>query len=284
VVAEKLQLAAAKSRKVKDLWHGLVRNYAHDLGLVNGERNYTPFVLLGRSRIGSNLLRSYLNMHSQIVAFGEIFRHTGVIGWDFSLYPQTKAMRQLITTDPVRFTETQVYGRFPNHIRAVGFKLFYYHAHDASGEAVWRYLHDHKEIKIIHLTRSNMLRTFISRENAKTSNVWKRNGSQPVDEARRPIHLNYAECLQEFVNTRAWEEKYDAYFADHDKLNITYEALVAQAQAELERLQEFLGVDYEVVHTETRKQSNRRLVEAIANYQEVKAQFAGTPWSDFFEE
>lgn len=284
VVSEKLLRVAYKTRKVKDLWHGLLHNYAHDLGLMQQQASYTRFIILGRSRVGSNLLRSFLNSHSQIVVFGEIFRRMGNIGWDFSYYPRSKSMLKLMQEDPVSFLETKVYGRFPRHIGAVGFKIFYYHAHDAAAEPVWSYLREHKEVKVVHLRRRNILRTYISREKAMSSNVWKETGSTSKNGSGGPMHLNYADCLREFTTTRHWEEEYDAFFADHAKLNLDYETLAEQPNKELKRIQEFLGVEHEPLRAETRKQAGRRLVDTVENYHELKAQFAGTPWSEFFED
>jgi LPS sulfotransferase NodH len=284
VLTQKLQRSAHKVRKIRDLWHGLLFNYTQSLKWVDAKRSYSPFIILCRSRVGSNLLRSYLNTHSQIVVFGEVFRHPGKIGWDFSGYPQTKSMLQLMKADPARFVETQIYGCFPKHIAAVGFKLFYYHAQDAAAESVWNYLRTHTEIKVVHLKRRNILRTHLSRENAKMSHVWTSKSLPTATGAREPLHLNYTDCLQEFTTTRQWEEHFDAFFASHQKLDLYYETLAEQAGAELRRVQEFLGVKYENLCAETRKQSSRRLVDAIENYHELKAQFAGTPWISFFED
>jgi LPS sulfotransferase NodH len=284
VLSQELQRTTSKVRKLQVLWHGLLRSYAHSLGLVDGERRYSPFIILCRSRVGSNLLRSYLNTHSRIVVFGEIFRHPGEIGWDFSFYPQTRAMLRLLQADPARFVERQVYGCFPQQIAAVGFKIFYYHAREAAAEPVWNYLRTHKEIKVVHLKRRNILRTHLSREKAMASHVWTEKGAPPAAGSRQPLRLSYTECLQDFMATRRWEEEFDAFFAGHDKLDLCYETLAEQRDAELRRVQEFLGVACEALRAETRKQSSRRLVEAIENYHELKAQFAGTPWISFFED
>jgi hypothetical protein len=55
-----------------DLYQALGSAYLH--------RDYTRFIILGRSRSGSNYLRGLLNSHRRIVAFGELFRSDEAIG------------------------------------------------------------------------------------------------------------------------------------------------------------------------------------------------------------
>jgi hypothetical protein len=50
----------------------------------------------------------------------------------------------------------------------------------------------------------------------------------------------------------------------------------------MKTVQEFLGVDYENVQPQTYKQASRPLSDSIANYLELKRQFKGTPWEEFF--
>ena len=41
---------------------------------------FTPFVLVTRSRSGSNLLKNFLNSSPEVECFGEIFRHPDRLG------------------------------------------------------------------------------------------------------------------------------------------------------------------------------------------------------------
>ncbi len=54
--------------------------------LNSDNRNYTKFIILGRSRVGSNMLRSILNGHRGIISFGELFRRQGEVGWGIPYY------------------------------------------------------------------------------------------------------------------------------------------------------------------------------------------------------
>ena len=264
------------------LWHFALRNLASDAGLLAKNSNYVPFILLGRSRTGSNLLRDLLNAHSQVIVFGEIFRHYGEIGWDFSYLPQTKRMRSLIEQQPARFLERWVYGNPPPHLQAVGFKLFYYHAQSSAWRPVWTYLAEQEDLKVIHVKRKNILKTHLSRKKAMRTNSWVSKSPSPA-KRYEPIALDYQECLEDFTKTRAWEQRYDSLFAQHQKIDVLYEDLAGDYRVEMARVQEFLGIEYADVEPRTVKQSRRPLSTTILNYAELKEQFANTIWEEFFD-
>src|SRR5262245_35796159 len=107
-----------------------LKNLALDLGVLDGHSDYSRFIILSRGRSGSNLLRGLLNSHSQIITFGELFRSYDSIGWEFPNYDHYLQYRRLISlfqNDPANFLEKKVFRKFPKHIAAVGFKIFYYH-------------------------------------------------------------------------------------------------------------------------------------------------------------
>jgi LPS sulfotransferase NodH len=262
-------------------WSLPIRKNVLDLG-VFGHAEYTPFVVLGRSRVGSNLLRSVLNAHPEVVAFGEIFRDLKALDWDHVGYFQHDSIRALVQRDPVRFLETRVLGRYPKAIQAVGFKLFYYHARDGVHAGIWPWLQQRREIKVIHLKRGNLLQTHVSRKRASLTGKWVNTSGEP-DQAVT-LRLDYHEVLSDFEQTRAWEAEADRAFASHPLLQVQYGQLVADVQSEANRLAEFLGVSPHLVRPSTFQQSVQPLSATIANYQELKAQFAGTPWVEFFAE
>src|SRR5690606_16569148 len=70
-----LQAAAKKARQMFHKQAPSLRNLALDLGLVDGHTDYTRFIILARSRTGSNFLRGMLNSHPQVLTYGEIFRN-----------------------------------------------------------------------------------------------------------------------------------------------------------------------------------------------------------------
>lgn len=258
-----------------------MRKRVLELG-VFGHSDYTPFVVLGRSRVGSNLLRSLLNAHPHIVAFGEVFRDVRELDWDHVGYFQDRSSGAMVQRDPVRFVQTRLLGRYPRSIRAVGFKMFYYHAREGNQAGVWAWLLQRTGIKIVHLKRENLLQTHVSRKRAAMTGRWVNTSGQP--DRAVTLRLDYDEVLADFEQTRAWEAECDRTFAGHPLLQVQYEQLVSDVQSEARRLEAFLEVPAHAVQPSTFQQSTQALSATIANYQEIKARFAGTPWVGFFTE
>jgi LPS sulfotransferase NodH len=262
-----------------------LKNLALDLGIQSGYSDYDRFIILARGRTGSNYLRGLLNAHSQIIAFGELFRFYDSIGWDlppYDEYLKSPDLISLMQRDPIQFLEKKVFRKFPKQIAAVGFKMFYYHAQNDSRKPVWAFLKDQKNLKVIHLKRNNTLRVVISEMKAMKTNQWT--NTTGIEEDNFVTSLDYEECLQWFTRTHEFKKQYDIFFKDHPKIDVSYENLSRNYENEVKRIQEFLGVNYESVKPSTYKQSSQPLSKAISNYVELKEQFKNTPWEEFFEE
>lgn len=248
-----------------------------------GRADYTRFILLGRSRVGSNMLRGLLNAHSQIVLFGEIFQNKDEIGWAMEGFPSNGRTQAMFRQQPAQLLEQKLWRNYPEQITAVGFKLFYYHARDAAWAPVWDYLRQNGDLRILHLKRRNLLQVHLSRKRAMLSSEWVRTAAAPAAKAGA-VALDYAECLADFEQTRAWERQAETFFRHHTQLELIYEEVAANTAGEMGRVQQFLGAAQEAVQPQTHKQLQRPLAEAIANYDELKAQFSHSPWAVFFEE
>lgn len=260
------------------------RPFSHDITKINEHSDYVRFIIVGHARTGSNFLRGLLNSHSRIIALGEIFRNFpgNSIGWDTPGYPHSRSVLSLFQTDPIKFLEEKVFRNFPKHISAVGFKIFYYHAQNKNWKPVWTYLRNRKDLRIIHIKRKNFLKTHFSLRKAFKTNKW--GNTSGAEGENVSISLNYEECLKSFTEIQEWEKKYDIFFENSCKIDVLYENLSNDYKNEMKRIQEFLGVDYEVVRPSTYKQSNQPLSKAISNYFELKEKFKGTPWEEFFED
>lgn len=259
-------------------------NYALEYGILPGKQDYTRFIILGRSRTGSNFLRGLLNSHPQVVVYGEIFQNKKEIGWALPGFSSNARLMREFHQEPVGFVERRVFKKFQPQIRAVGFKIFYYHAQDEAWAPVWEYLRQHREIKVLHITRRNILRTHLSRKLAMLSDIWVDTSGG----ASRPksVRLDYSECLTDFEQTQKWQQDYAQFFQDHDLLEVVYEDLAADYRPVMKQVLDFLGVEanLELIKPETHKQSQTPLTKAIENYQELKQMFSDSRWASFFEE
>lgn len=96
------------------------------------------FIVLTRSRTGSNLLVSMLNSHPDVRCGGEELRSLN----------GRQVSEAIETSFPIR-----------QALKASGFKIFYYHPLDDSSGAVWDTLSAMRELRVLHLMRRNILRT-----------------------------------------------------------------------------------------------------------------------------
>lgn len=267
-------------KQVKHRAHPYLQRVAIETGLLPGNEHYMRFIILGRSRVGSNFLRGLLNSHSQTHVFGEIFQNKEEIAWAMPGYRQTASDLQLFRQEPVQFVKQKVFRRFSSQITAVGFKIFYYHAQDPQWAPLWQHLQNDRHLKVIHIKRQNILKTHLSRQRAIQTDRWVNTSGEGRRSA--PLSLSFEACLQDFQQTRRWEEQYDAYFHGHEMLEVIYEELAADNAAIMQRVQSFLDLQPEKLTPETYKQSSAPLSEAITNYDELKSRFAGTSWHAFF--
>jgi LPS sulfotransferase NodH len=259
------------------------RDYALSRGLIPSTRDYARFVILGMGRSGSNLLASSLRSHESIVAFGEIFNNAKMdhILWEYPGYESTPRQIARRARDATGFIETVVFKPMPRQTRAVGFKLFYYHARDGGWRDIWPYLQA-MDLKVIHLKRKNLLALQLSMTLALKTNEWSTR-QEGVKQDKRKCALPYESCLKGFEAVTQWQEEADQFFTGKDKLEVWYEDLNANYEATINTVQRFLKVEIQPARSPLKKQSGLPLSETILNYQELKERFAGSRWECFFD-
>jgi LPS sulfotransferase NodH len=265
-------------------WRSRLRRTSVRLRSIPGTRNYNRFVIVGIARTGSTMLISSLNAHPQALAFGELFRTPTAIGWDIPLYSgfASKELLRLFRNEPCRFLEAAVFRRWPSGTRAVGFKLFYYHAREAPYSDVWGHLARRNDILVLHVKRRNILAQYLSLRLAHDTNVWY--GSPSLQPPTQPLPLDVEDCRRHFAWVRSLEKEADSLFSGHRLLQVEYERLADDQAGELARVQEFLGLEQRDLAARTVRQRKVPLSQAIANYDELKEAFADTEWSPFFSE
>lgn len=228
---------------------------------IFGNTDYDKFVIVTRSRTGSNLLKSLLNSHPEIIAEGELFRRLEGRSckdiWDNTFISRSKK------------------------VKYVGFKLFYYHPLDSDDKKVWDFIKNDENIKIIHLTRENILRTVVSREIADKTNTWTNKTNRNITKDEKQIKLDINYCLNEFELTKNSEEKTRVDFADHDFIQLSYEELSDNKQSVMNKLFQFLSVDKVDVSSSYKKQNVEKLKDLVTNYNEVHEKLEKTKWAIF---
>lgn len=263
-------------------------NVGLDKGLWGAQNSYKKFVIIGRSRVGSTLLRTALASHPQVIMYGEIFRIPGQVIWNPRYGINSTNVQNAISNAPTEFLDARVYRTYPSYVKAVGFKIFYYHAEQGNFKAVWPYLAENEEIIVIHNKRRNILQSHLSNKRAQQTGKWsdkaRQNSKQQVQKTVPLIHLDYDELKLWFDMTKKWEDGIDSTFSSHDKIDVYYEDLAGSYTTEINRIQKFLGLDLVKIEPATKKQAKRRISEEISNYSELKEKFRHTEWIEFFED
>ncbi len=261
--------------------HPMVQHMMLASGLQRSTVDYVKFIILGRSRTGSNFLRGLLASRGGVTVLGEIFKNPAKIEWGTKGFPVGFGAGHRYQRDPIGFLERDVFRPLPGSVEALGFKLFYYHAAEPGRKQVWDHLRQRKDVRIIHLMRRNILKTHLSRQRAGRNDEWVSLSKPALEE--EPIELSIEECQQQFEQTRRWEHEFAALFIDVPMMNLYYEDLVSQHETVMVDVQDFLGLEVRPVAPQTFKQSHRPMAEAIANFEQLRRAFQGTEWQSFFE-
>jgi LPS sulfotransferase NodH len=261
----------------------VIQDIALKFNLIQGHQNYTKFIILCRSRTGSNFLLNQLQFHENIRMFYEVFSQdqSPKEFWDYINY-DIQNIRNIKQNDPIQFIETFLFREMPLNVKAVGFKLFYYHAQEVKAQEVWQYLQANQELKIIHLVRKNLLQTYVSQQIALATNSWYLKSGKQV-QSNPAIALDYEQTRKAFEETKKLESDNDTFFQNHQILKVFYEDLVQDNLEEIAKIQNFLNVKPTPVSISTKKRSPQSLQQVIQNYSELKNNFQTSPYASFFE-
>lgn len=233
--------------------------------LLPHHTHYTPFIVLGQGRTGSNLLRMALQSSPQVVMKNEIFGgNERVKGKDFDI----------ISANLLR--------HYPISVKAVGCKIFYNHL----TEEEWLKFQFLPDFKIIHLTRRNQVKLFLSLQIAQKTNQWVENkpGIKPPLEQRQ-ICIDQRQLIEFIRLSHLQREQARQRFKDRAVLEIYYEDLVADFDRVVTEAITFIGAkEWDRAKVNLRKQNPEPMRDLILNYDELKRAFAKTPWRAYFDE
>jgi hypothetical protein len=221
-----------------------------------------PFVVLFLERSGSSYLVDALGRHPDVEAAGEIFVDTP---W------QAKAIHRYLTA-PV-----------PAHAR--GFKL---KAIDVEDPVDFGAVLSDVGARVLCLSRRNRVKQAISRCNAirlhdRTGewNLW-----QATPSLTEPLVVPLPDFEREL---RRITEHHDHLLQlvaglELPTLSLQYEDLLLREDSTFELAFRFLGVDPLPVTGETRKNTPDDLRSAVANFDDLRAAYAGTSFEAMFDE
>jgi LPS sulfotransferase NodH len=230
----------------------------------------TPFVIMFVERAGSTFLVTALKSHPDVMATTEKFdalRKEGKGAAD-----QLEWAREYLTPPLV--------GKH----RAIGFKTKLVDVLDRGGFA--SLLHERK-CRIIRLQRRNAVKAAISTINAKRqydkSGYW----NLLQESTRLPAFEVDPEWFESLLREREeLDRDLEQYVADLrlPTLTMVYEDLLQDRDAFVNRVLEFIDVEVMPLPSATLKNTKDDLREAILNFDQLKAKYAGTKYAPMFDE
>jgi LPS sulfotransferase NodH len=234
--------------KFRVFWININKILNQSKTTIFGNKNYVKFVVVTRSRTGSNLLISLLNSHKHINAQGEAFRRLN------------------------NKTSLEIYNSiFPlkSLYKCLGFKLFYYHPLDSDDNLIWRLLEKDKNIKIIHLKRNNLLRVHVSRLIAEKTDEWARIDNSNLN-INKKVEVSLTNLMKDFNETKNHIINTEKLFREHNVLEVVYEDLINNQQETIDSILSFLNVKKVILKSSLVRQNPEELKNLISNYDEVK--------------
>lgn len=238
--------------------HTIQRGYYKLFGHQIDQR----FAIVANPRTGSNFLLDGLKSSSSIRMYHEIFAdHNRQIGKDFEKILSTVLQYESKST------------------KIVGFKVFYNHL----SEEEWEKLQRRDELKVIHLTRRNRLRTVISLEIAFKTGRWTSSHNFVRTQEKR-VMLDPARVVKRLEQIEAGEAATRARFRDREMLEVIYEELVHSPEQVFSSVEKYLGVDgIDPNRIRLKKQNPEALEQLIINYDQVEAALKSTRFAEYLD-
>lgn len=246
--------------------------------------DYQKYIIIGTARTGTSMLCSYLNSHPEILCLRGVFGAKKKINFGkyYHSLPaecfDTKLIKQR-NEESVKFLEQYVFKSYQKDYKAVGLKYFYDHdRHLYNKNSLIDYFIKNKNIKIIHIKRTNLLKTLYSYKRALNNKNWH---EQETEEFK--IKLPIKECEIYFNNIIKQQKRFDNLFKDRI-FQVNYEQLVTETSKILVDIQSFLEVSNQTMQQNEIKQNfNLSLNQMILNFGELKKHFSNTVFSQYFK-
>lgn len=247
--------------------------------IITKQPNYKKFIILSHPRTGSNYLSLLLHQNPHIKSFGEIFEqkriYTKPVNSSFEANRIILAFRNRF---PILFLKTLIFKHYPPEIKAVGFRFFYEQVLSEKFEQVIEFLKN-ENVKIIHLTRKNLLRNYISYIVAQKTNLWS-----PDLYLKRPLTrlaINPEESINYFKRIENQKNILLQKLKGNNIHHIEYETLIHSPINSVRGIFSFLHIRYDGPIKPGALPNAYPLKKIITNYAELKEKLSNTAWKSF---
>lgn len=256
--------------------------------------DYDFILLLARQRSGTSALGSIMNKHPNLFYPGEPF-HIGHANKGTSFF---YFKGQMIQQDPSSYLpdrDPELLARFIGQINqrynsTPFLDVKYNQTHFLNGvsylptQQPWIVRHAlDSHFPVIHLTRKNQLKVFVSELRAKLTGIWHaktdvkvENDAVVVDTTRLLHHIKTSDDVMNMF--AGWmQNRANTFTIDYDDLFGADGHLSQMAVAGIQRISKLRNL--ENLTPEFVKTANNDLTKAIANYDEVSKALTNTPYA-----
>jgi len=236
-------------------------------------------VILTTQRTGSTFLVECLRSHPEIECAGEILigvpevilgpRYRGRFQSLYKLWNIAKTGAWLPGNRMERFFSS-------GEAKVRVFKAMY---NQLANPFALRYLRGHKEIRVIHLCRENLLKVHVSR--LLMPKRLQLQATSPVEPVW--VHVDPAKAIAAMRKAQERHEYFERLFERHARLPISYEKLIDGASLQADsarRICDFLGVAQYPMKSKLVKVNPESLRDTVTNYDELASVVSRTEFAD----
>lgn len=145
------------------------------------------------------------------------------------------------------FVCTNIFRNSTGLKKAVGFKLFYFHARqDPISADVWDYLSQDRDVRVIFLNRRNLLNKYLSDLRAQKSGVWHPLSDDYLQSAYRnviDIEVPVRSLMRAMTDLYCGYHRMAEVFREHKNIHLYFEDLEAQGDQALLDVYRFLDLE-----------------------------------------
>lgn len=149
---------------------------------------------------------------------------------------------------------------------------------------VWDFIENDRTIVILHLTRNNILRSYVSKQIGLKTRYWTENihRPNPITPQEKKVILDAKKCRDHFEEIENYQNLTIRRFKGHKVIPVVYENLAANKQEIMSRIYNELGVSDYAINPSMKKQNPEPLEELVINFNELKHFFTNSKWESFF--
>ncbi len=249
--------------------------------------SHTKFIIAGLQRTGTTLIRDTLGKHADVHTFGEVFlfskgkiikRKDGLkVPNNYRKYIEASPKRRLNhilrKNNSVKNYLHELYSK-PGY-QALGFKLM---LSQLKQFPMLKDILTEEDIRVIHVTRENVLNTFLSRKLVRARKMHHTTKKVPLVK----VKLNTRTLISRLDKIQQDNQEWKDILVNNQYIHTTYESFTQDKANELGRLFAFLNIepDYSV-SSDFVKMNPFSMEEIISNYNDVRACLSGTQHEHF---